>query len=233
MPLMRRFRDSPSGACSYLLGSVATRQAVLIDPVAEHVPLYLGVLGEIGFSLACVLETHLHADHLSGAGALRELAGAALACEAHAGIEGVDIALADGDVLRFGEIELHALATPGHTPHCLTYRWGDRLFTGDSLLIAGCGSTDEPGGNPGQLFDSICRRLLVWPDEYLVFPGHGSALRWVSCIGEERAANPMLFGVSRDEFIAASRRHRRPPDAAMEHLLAANRGGGRTADAVS
>lgn len=224
---MRRFWDSRSGTCSYLLARDGGRQTVLIDPVLELVPLYLGVLEEPGLALACVLESHLHADHVSAAASLRELTGCAVACGRGSGIEGADLEVGDGDALNFDGIELQALATPGHTPHCLTYRWGDRLFTGDALLIGNCGRTDEPGGNPGQLFDSLSRRLLAFPDEYLVFPGHGTQARWVSCIGEEKRNNPMLLGISRDEFIALSRRRQEPTPAARELNFAANRHCGR------
>ncbi|MBS1191236.1 MAG: Zn-dependent hydrolase, glyoxylase [Rhodocyclaceae bacterium] len=227
MPLLRRFWDSPSGTCSYLVGSDATRQAVFIDPVREQVPLYLGVLEELGLRLAGIIETHVHADHLTAADTLRRLTGATVVCGRQSGVEGADCLLADGDSLNFGDLAFQALSTPGHTPACLTYRWGDRLFTGDSLLISGCGRTDGPGGNAGMLFDSVTRRLLTQPDEYLVYPGHGSQQRWVSCIGEERRTNPMLLGVSRDEFIALASRRELPPLPARAETLAANRRCGR------
>lgn len=220
---MRRFWDSRSGTCSYLLATDGGRQCVLIDPVLEHVPLYLGVLEELDLVLSCVLESHLHADHISAAASLQDLTGCAIACSPASEIRGADVAVDDGDFLLFGEIRLQAIATPGHSRHCLTYRWGDRLFTGDALLIGGCGRADEPEGNAGLLFDSINRRLLAFPDEYLVFPGHGTQSRWVSCIGEEKRSNPMLAGNSRDEFIALSRRRHDPLPPDMESNFAANR----------
>jgi glyoxylase-like metal-dependent hydrolase (beta-lactamase superfamily II) len=223
MTIVRRFWDSSSSTCSYLIGSDKTRRAVFIDPVLEQIPLYLGVLEELAYTLSCVLETHIHADHVSAAASLRQLTGAKIACSRQSGVETADMLLDNGQNLQFGDLAFQALATPGHSPGCMTYRWNDRLFTGDALLIGGCGRTDEPGANPGQLFDSISRRLLTLPDELLVYPGHGTQRRWVSCIGEERRNNPMLQGISRDEFIALSHRRQEPPIADMAATLAANR----------
>ena len=227
MPLLRRFRDSRTAACAYLIGSDTTHQAVFIDPVLDQLPLYLGVLEELDYRLACVLETHLHADHMTAADRLREMTGALIACSRESGVEGADLLLDDGEVIAFGQLAFEAIATPGHSPACLTYLCGDRLFTGDTLLIGDCGRTDEPGGLAGRLFDSIGRRLLVLPDEYLIYPGHGSEGRWVSCIGEEKRSNALLAGIGRDEFIALNRRRQAPLPSAMDDNLAANRRCGR------
>lgn len=215
---MRRFWDSRSTTCTYLLADPKCREGVLIDPVLEQVPLYLGVLDELGYRLAWVLDTHLHGDHASAAASLRALLQAQVGCGAGSGITGVDRLLGDGESLSVGQMKIDVLATPGHTPGCVTYRWEDCLFTGDALWIGGCGRTDEPGGNPGQLYDSVTRRLLPLPDEYLLFPGKGSQTRWVSCMGEERNANPLFRGVSRDEFIALCQRRPDPPPLSPEIL---------------
>lgn len=219
----RQLRDSASASYTYLLGSNASGEAVLVDPVAEQVPLYLGLLGELGLRLAWVVDTHLHADHRSAAADLRRRTGARVACSRASGIGDADCQLQDGDQLQWGGETLAVLATPGHTPGCLTLRWGDRLFTGDALLIGGCGNGGEPGGNAGALYDSVTRRLLPLADELLVFPGHDRDGRRVSCIGDERQTNPLFSGVSRDEFIALAhaRQVALPPQA--EVMLAANR----------
>lgn len=198
----RQFRDVESESFSYLLGCGGSSRALVVDPVASQVPLYLGVLDELCLTLEWILETHLHSDRASGAGALRERTGARIAASGQSGIEAADRLLADGDTLALGTQSLMVIATPGHTPGCLTYCHEDRLFTGDSLLIGGCGDLDEPRASGAALYDSVTRRLLSLPDETLVYPGHCLHGRRVSCIGEERERNPYFHGVSRDRFIA-------------------------------
>jgi glyoxylase-like metal-dependent hydrolase (beta-lactamase superfamily II) len=223
----RQFRDAATSAFSYLVGCGRVGEAVLIDPVAGHVPLYLGVLGELGLRLAWVLETHLHADHLTAADALREWTGAQVAVGGRSGIDAADRLLADGDAITVGGLQLVVMDTPGHTPGCVTYRWDDRLFTGDSLLIGGCGRIDEPGGNGVLLYDSVTRRLLSLADETLVYPGHGPNGRWVGCIGEERERNPYFHDASRDAFVVQRAAAVEPVPAAIGTNLAANRRCGR------
>lgn len=221
----RQLRDEASGAFSYLLGCGRSGHALLIDPVVTQAALYLGMLDELGLRLDWVLETHLHADRVSAADALREWTGAGVAVGADSGIADADRLLRDGDALGCGDLELAVLATPGHTPGCLSYLWGGRLFSGDCLLIGACGRLDEPGGDGPRLFDSVTRRLFVLPDETLVYPGRCRAGRRVSTIGEERETNPLFHGVTRDGFAA------RPGEAAASPILAealeANRHCGR------
>lgn len=198
----RQFRDPATETFSYLAGCGATSRALIIDPVATQVTLYLGVLKELGLRLEWLLETHLHSDHVSGADTLRESTGARLAASRQSGVEAVDRLLGDGDTVVLGRQTITAIATPGHTPGCLTYCWEDRLFTGDSLLIGGCGDLEAPRANGVALYDSVTRRLLSLPDETLVYPGHCLGGRRVSCIGEERERNPYFHGISRDRFVA-------------------------------
>jgi glyoxylase-like metal-dependent hydrolase (beta-lactamase superfamily II) len=198
----RQFLDPATETFSYLVGCGATSRALIIDPVAAHAPLHLGVLKELGLGLDWILETHRHSDHVSGADALKESTGARIAASRQSGIESVDRLLADGDTLTLGTQTITVIATPGHTPGCLTYCWDDRLFTGDSLLIGGCGDLEAPRANGVALYDSVTRRLLSLPDETLVYPGHCLGGRRVSCIGEERERNPFFHGVSRDRFVA-------------------------------
>jgi glyoxylase-like metal-dependent hydrolase (beta-lactamase superfamily II) len=219
----RQFHDPASASFSYLLGDKRTSLAAIIDPVVAHVPLYLGVLGELGLRLAWVLETHLHADRITAADTLREWTDAQVAVGLDTGIEDADRVLADRNLVSVGSLTVEAMATPGHTPGCLSFRWMDRLFTGDSLLIGGCGSIDEPGGNGVLLFDSVTRRLFSLPAETLVYPGHGLDGRWVSCIGEERESNPLFHGVSRDGFVVRKHAAREQWPALMDIALNANR----------
>lgn len=221
--VLRRFHDVKSGTCSYLIAGGTRREAAMIDPVRGDHLLYLGVLEELGLNLVYVLETHLHADHVSAAGILREATGAQVVFPRGSGVKGGDVLVGDGDRLPLGTGSIEVLATPGHTPACVTYRWQGRLFTGDALLIGDCGRCDEAGGNAGQLFDSISRKLLTLPDELLVYPGHERDERWVSCVGEERRRNPFLRGISRDEFIRLCALKNEPHPAAMTENLTANR----------
>lgn len=200
----------------------------MIDPVSTQVPLYLGVLNELGLGLDWVLETHMHSDHVSGAEMLREATGARVAASRQSGIETVDKLLTDGDTLVMGMLTISVIATPGHTPGCLTYYFEDRLFTGDSLLIGGCGDLDEPRANGVMLYDSVTRRLLSLPDETLVYPGHCLQGRRVSCIGEERERNPYFHGVSRDRFVAVRTSEPDPLQIARQSAIEASRRGMRT-----
>lgn len=199
----RQIRDPATDSFAYLLGCTETARAVLIDPIATQLPLYQGVLRELGLRLDWVLETHRHANAGSGAEALRELTGARVAFGRETGLAAADRYLADGDILEVGALRLEVVATPGHTPGCLTFRWQDRLFTGHSLLIGGCGDIGKAEANGGALYDSVTRRLFSLPDETLVYPGQCLGGRRVSCIGEERERNPYFHGVSRDGFVSA------------------------------
>lgn len=230
--LLRQFADRDSGTLSYLLACLRTRQAVFIDPVLAHVTLYLGVLDELGLSLTYTLDTHIHADHATAAAALRDATGSRIAVPRRSGARGCNLVLDDGDCLAAGGITLVAMHTPGHTPHCLTYRWRDRLFTGDSLHIGGAGSTGEPGGDPGRLYDSVTRLLLPLADETLVYPGHDSQGRRVGCIGEERRQNPLFAGVSRDEFISRRSDGEAVPAGMDEHIAANLRCGAPDTDHI-
>lgn len=208
MIAFRQLHDTASGAFSYLLAHGAGGAALLVDPVREHVTLYLALLDELELRLAYVLETHVHEDHASARDQLAATCGAQLVLGRAAPAAVPAIRVGHGDTLRFGPERLRVLATPGHTPGCVSYLWRDRVFTGDALLIGSCGRTDLPGGDAGQLYDSLMHHLLTLPDETLVFPGRDSDGRRVSCIGEEREHNPCVTGRSRDEFVALMEQRR-------------------------
>lgn len=219
---IRQFRDRPTASLSYLLACPASRRAVMIDPVLDDLALYLGVLDEMKWQLDSILETHLHVEHLSAAGALRQATGAKIFC-GDPQIENADCLLADGERLAVGTLELRVIATPGHTAHCLSFHCGDRLFTGDCLLIGDCGNLCAADADPGRLYDSITRKLLCFADETLLYPGHDQQGRQVSCIGGERRNNPLFYGVSRDEFIARMANRPRTLPLASAAIAAANR----------
>jgi glyoxylase-like metal-dependent hydrolase (beta-lactamase superfamily II) len=219
---IRQFLDRPTGSLSYLLACPDSRRAVMIDPVADDLALYLGVLDEMNWQLDYILETHLHVDHLTAAGKLRLATGAKIA-SGDASIGNADCHLQEGQQISAGNLQIGVIATPGHTPNCLTYHCADRLFTGDCLLIGDCGNLCDNGADAGQLYDSITRKLLRFADETLLYPGHFQQARQVSCIGDERRNNPLFCGVSRDEFIARIASRPRQVSAHNIENAAANR----------
>lgn len=220
--IFRQLFDPESCTLTYLLADPLTGDAVLIDTVRERVGTYVSQLQEMELQLVWILETHTHADHITGAAGLRELTGAATVTGEFAGAPCADRLVGDEDTIVFGNEVLRAIPTPGHTAGCVTYHWRDRLFTGDTLMVGGCGRTDFQGGDPARLYDSITNRLFVLPDETLVYPGHDYKGLRVSCIGQERETNPRLAGLSRDEFVDLMNNLKLPPPARMAEALPAN-----------
>ncbi len=152
-------------------------------------------------TLRYTLETHAHADHVTSAGLLCQRTGAKSAAPVQCGILPADLQLDDGAAICFGDETIRALHTPGHTAGSMSYLWRDCVFTGDALLIAGCGRTDFQSGDPGTLYDSITGRLFTLPEATRVYPAHDYQGRTVSTIGEEKRCNPRLAGKTREEFV--------------------------------
>lgn len=223
---VRQLFDRESSTYSYLVFDRG--EAALIDPVREQLDRDLGLVRDLGLRLTHVIETHVHADHVTAAGALRERTGATTAASA-AGAPCIDLQLGHGSVVRIGDAQLTALATPGHTDDGLAISAPGIVFTGDTLLIRGCGRSDFQNGDPGQLYDSITRTLFALPDNTLVYPGHDYTGRTVSTIGEERRFNPRIAGKTRDEFIAIMTTLDLPMPAKLAESVPANRACGRQA----
>jgi glyoxylase-like metal-dependent hydrolase (beta-lactamase superfamily II) len=194
--------DQESSTYSYLLIDPASREAVLIDPVEGKVERDLEALKRHAVRLAWVLETHAHADHVTGSGKLRDRTGALAAAPSGCMIAPADRQLQDGEEIFFGRDKLKVIHTPGHTAGSMSYVWHDNVFTGDALFIGGCGRTDFQGGDAGALYDSITGRLFSLPEETRVWPGHDYKGNTMSTIGVEKRTNPRLAGKSREEFIA-------------------------------
>ena len=192
--IFRQLFDPQSSTYTYLLADSATREAVLIDPVFEHARRDAALIEELGLKLLYTLETHVHADHVTGAWLLKRRLGSGIALSADAGAEGGDRGLADGDRIAFGRRSLEARATPGHTGGCLTYVLDDRsmAFTGDALLIRGCGRTDFQQGDARRLFRSVREKVFSLPDACLIYPGHDYRGLTASSVGEEKLYNPRL-----------------------------------------
>jgi glyoxylase-like metal-dependent hydrolase (beta-lactamase superfamily II) len=221
-PLTQLF-DPESSTYTYILADTAARVAIVIDPVAGHVERDLGLLEREGIALLYVLETHAHADHITSAGLLSRLTGALAAAPSGCGIAPADKQLVEGDVLAFGSETLRAIHTPGHTAGSMSYLWRDCVFTGDCLLIEGCGRTDFQSGDAGALYDSITQRLFTLPPETRVFPAHDYHGRTSSTIGHEQRHNPRLAGKTRDEFIALMAALQLPPPRMIDVAVPANR----------
>lgn len=193
--------DTESSTFTYILTAPGSNDAVIIDPVDHHWERDLRHLERLGLKLVYVLETHAHADHITSAGRLRELTGAQAAVPGGCGISPAEVQLDDGDIIRFGDAEeIKILHTPGHTAGSMSYVWRNNVFTGDTLLIDGCGRTDFQSGSSDALYDSVTKKLFTLPDETRMWPGHDYKGQVVSTIGWEKRHNARLAARSREDF---------------------------------
>ena len=215
--------DPVSSTFTYVLVDAGSRDAVMIDPVDTQFDAYSALIDRDRLRIRYVLETHTHADHITGSSLVRERTGAKSAAPLPCGIVAADLQLEDGEELRFGGETIRALHTPGHTAGSMSYCWRDAVFTGDALLIGGCGRTDFQSGDAGTLYDSITEKLFALPDETIVFPGHDYKGRTSSTIGHEKRANPRLAGRSREAFIQLMSELRLPPPRMIDIAVPANR----------
>ena len=223
MLIFRQMFDPPSCTYTYLLAD--SGQALLIDPVFEQARREEALLTELGLRLVATLETHVHADHVTGAWLLRRRLGSQIALGDAGGAQGADRLLAHGDRVPFGTRHLQARATPGHTNGCLTYVLDDEsmAFTGDALLIRGCGRTDFQQGDALALYRSVHEQIFTLPDACLLYPAHDYNGFTVTSVGEERRFNPRLGGqVSREDFAAAMRNLRLAHPKQMDVAVPAN-----------
>jgi sulfur dioxygenase len=220
---LQQLHDPVSSTCSYLLWDEATREAALIDPVQEQLAGYLKRLGELGLTLRYTLETHVHIDHITASGRLRELLHAAVLVPEGYGSKNPDVLLRDNDRIPLGNSRIRVLHTPGHTACGVSYHIPGAVFTGDTLLVHSCGRTDLQSGDAGKLYDSITRRLFTLPDSTVVYPGHNGSGPAASTILEEKHHNPRIGnGRSRDEFIAIMKNLRLDPPSALHEILPVN-----------
>jgi sulfur dioxygenase len=196
MLVFRQLFDPQSSTYTYLLADGQTRAAVIIDPVFEQVRRDAALLAELGLTLLYSLETHVHADHVTGAWLLRRQTGCHIALSADSGAQGADRRLVPDDVIAFGQRNLQVRKTPGHTNGCLTYVLDDRsmAFTGDCLLIRGSGRTDFQQGDPQAMYRSVQQQIFTLPDGCLLYPAHDYRGLTVTSVGEERRFNPRLGG---------------------------------------
>jgi sulfur dioxygenase len=205
--IFKQLLEADSCTYTYLIACEQTRKAILIDPVLDTVERDLQILKDLGLTLQATLDTHVHADHLTGAKRLKARTGCAIAYPKMLGLSCQDIGVQEGESFEVGGVALHPLFTPGHTDHHHAYLIDTPLqklvFTGDALLIEACGRTDFQSGDAGVLYNSIHNKLFALPDETLVYPGHDYEQRFVTSIGQEKARNPRLGGGrTKDDFVA-------------------------------
>ena len=195
-------RELNRGKCkTYLVACERTRRAALIDPVREKVERYLAMLAYLDLKLDAIIDTHTHADHRTASFDLHDLTGARVIMHSRAPAPHVDVHVEDGQTIAIGDVALRVLYTPGHTPDGISLYAGDRVFTGDTLLVRGTGRADFAGGDAGAQYDSITNKLFTLPDDTIVLPAHDYRGHTQSTIGDEKRANPRLAGRSREAYV--------------------------------
>jgi len=213
-----------SSTYTYLFGCEETGQAVLIDPVISAIENDLAELNRLGLKLACTVDTHIHADHITSALELKKRTGSKIAAPAYDRLPCTDLPLEEGKPLQIGSLSFQPLHTPGHTDGHFAYVLQDRVFTGDALLIEGCGRTDFQNGDSGTLFKSVREKLFSLPDDYLVYPGHDYSGRRVSSIAQEKKRNPRLGdGIDLEKFKDIMANLKLPYPKFIDHAVPGNR----------
>lgn len=231
--IFRQLFEPLSSTYTYLVGCEATGQALLIDPVVNSIDRDLAELQRLGLTLALTLDTHIHADHITGALHLKQRTGSRIAAPAMDRLPCVDIGVVEGTPLQLGSLSLAPLHTPGHTDGHFSYVLGERVFTGDALLIDGCGRTDFQNGSAADLYRSVTGKLFALPDDQIVCPAHDYQGRRVSTIAQEKARNPRLGqGRTQAEFEALMAGLNLPYPKFIDHALPGNRQCGVCPDAL-
>jgi sulfur dioxygenase len=220
--IFRQLFDSTSGTYTYLLASRRGGEALIIDPVLERVERYLQLVRELDLRLVKAVDTHLHADHVTGLGALRDRTHCITVMGEHTQADVVSMRVAEGDYVGIEGVRLDVLYTPGHTDDSYSFLLADRVFTGDTLLIRGTGRTDFQNGDPRAQYDSIFNKLMKLPEETLVYPAHDYKGESVSTIGEEKNFNPRLRVKSIDEYVDLMNNLKLPNPKMMDVAVPAN-----------
>ncbi len=220
--IFRQLFDAVSGTYSYLLASRRGGEAMIIDPVIEKVDRYLQLITELDLKLVKAVDTHLHADHVTGLGALRDRTHCVTVMGEQSKVDVVSMRVADGDRMRIEGVSLDVLYTPGHTDDSYSFLAADRVFTGDTLLIRGTGRTDFQNGDARAQYESIFGRLLKLPEETMVYPAHDYKGDTVSTIGEEKRFNPRLQVKSVDEYVDLMQNLKLPDPKMMDVAVPTN-----------
>src|SRR5687768_4348228 len=231
--IFRQLFDQTSGTYSYLLASRRGGEALIMDPVLEKVDRYIQLIRELDLRLVKAVDTHLHADHVTGLGALRDRTHCITVMGEQTKADVVSMRLAEGDKLSIDGVSLDVLYTPGHTVDSYSYVMRDRVFTGDTLLIRGTGRTDFQNGDPRAQYESIFNKLLKLPEDTLLFPAHDYKGETVSTIGEEKAFNPRLQVKSVDEYAELMNNLNLPNPKMMDVAVPANMKVGLAQDEIA
>ncbi|MEL6554522.1 MAG: MBL fold metallo-hydrolase [Cyanobacteria bacterium J06621_11] len=235
--LFRQLFDEESYTYTYLIADTDVGSAILVDPVLAQVERDLKLLQELDLTLTHCLETHVHADHITGTAQLRAKTGCAGVVPAHAQVSCANRHIDNGEILTIGSVAVEAIATPGHTDSHMAYLVSnnnapDYVLTGDALFIRGCGRTDFQSGDAGTLYDSVTQRLFILPERTRVYPAHDYRGYTVSTIGEEKRWNPRFVGRSRENYIDFMNNLSLPNPKKMMEAVPANEDCGRIAIAV-
>ena len=220
---MRQYFDYESCAYTYLLFDPYNKTSVIIDPVLEQFERDMETVKKLNLELIGILETHVHADHITGAFTIRKKTGTPIYYGSESGVQGTDFMLNDGDCIHVGQFEVKTIHTPGHTKGCVSYYTCGMLFTGDTLFIGGTGRTDFQDGDPGTLYDSVTKKLFQYPEDTKVFPAHDYSGAMLSTIGEEKKWNPNVGkSIDKDKFVAAEKVKNRPYPKKIDLAVPAN-----------
>lgn len=220
--IFKQWLDNESSTYTYLVADESSREAVIIDSVKENTNTYLDFLHTNRLTLKYILDTHVHADHITGAGLLREKTGAESVLGEKTKAECVSKKVTENDVLEFGAHRIKIIPTPGHTPCHVCYWIDDRVFTGDALFIEGCGRTDFQGGSAKQLWHSVVEKLFMLPPDTLVYPGHDYKFKRVSTIQQEKDTNPRFKNQTQESFIELMHRLNLPEPKRIHEAVPAN-----------
>tara|TARA_B100001057_G_scaffold264929_1_gene265143 strand:+ start:298 stop:981 length:684 start_codon:yes stop_codon:yes gene_type:complete len=198
--IFRQVFDNKSSTYTYLIASAKGREAVIIDPVIENVDSYIALLNELNLKLVKVIDTHIHADHITGASKLKQFTNCSTIMGEHTPADTVEIKVKDNEIIKIDQIEIKAIYTPGHTSDSYSFLMNKYLFSGDTLLINGTGRTDFQNGNSKDAYYSIFNKLLKLPDETILYPGHDYNGKEFSTIGNEKKFNPRLQVKDAEEY---------------------------------
>ena len=198
--IFKQVFDNKSSTYTYLIASAKGREAVIIDPVIENVDSYLGLLNELDLKLVKVIDTHIHADHITGASKLKKVTNCSTIMGEHTPADAVEIKVKDEEIIKIDQIEIKAMYTPGHTSDSYSFLMDKYLFSGDTLLINGTGRTDFQNGSSKDAYNSLFNKLLKLPEDTLLYPGHDYNGKLVSTIGNEIKSNPRLQVNNADEY---------------------------------